>query len=134
MTIGRIMDWCLHFFWTCPLVVLLNINQDHEMWKESRTDLWNACFRGKLLLNSIGNDEYLMKLILTGQIMALFFFFNLTKGSWGQFWPQRSKTPNGIKASAGVRNDPKTHVGVKIDPRNPFTWLFLGTLSKVKDE
>ncbi len=26
-----------------------------------------------------------------------------------------------IKASAGVRNDPRTRVGVKIDPRNPFT-------------
>ncbi len=30
-------------------------------------------------------------------------------------------TPNGIKASAGFRNDPSTHFGVKIDPRNPFT-------------
>ncbi len=40
-------------------------------------------------------------------------------------------TTNGIKASAGVRNGPRIHVGVKIDPRKPFTWLFLGTLSKV---
>ncbi len=40
-------------------------------------------------------------------------------------------TPYDFKASTGVRNDPRTHVGVKIDPRNPFTWLFLGTLSKV---
>ncbi len=37
-------------------------------------------------------------------------------------------TPNDFKASAGVKNGP----GVKIDPRNPFMWLFLGTLSKVK--
>ena len=30
-------------------------------------------------------------------------------------------TPNSIEASAGVRNDLGTHVGVKIDPKNPFT-------------
>ncbi len=82
---------------------------------------------------------------------------NLGKGSWGQFWPQRSITrhffligwtysfifyliltntevigkPNGFKASAAVKNDPMIHAWVKIDPRNPFTWLFLGTLTKV---
>ncbi len=42
-------------------------------------------------------------------------------------------TPNDFKVSAGVEKDPRTHVGVKIDPRNPFTGLFLGNLSKVKE-
>ncbi len=85
--------------------------------------------------------------------------FNLIKGSWGQFWPQRSKTRHyfligwtysfifyliltnteavwnaiNFKGSAGVKNDPRNHIGVKIDPRKPFKWLFLGTLSKVND-
>ncbi len=83
---------------------------------------------------------------------------NLSKGSWGQFWPQRSKTryyfligwtysfifyliltnteafwnTNKFKLSTGVKYDPRTHVGVKIDPRNPFAWLFSWTLTKVK--
>ncbi len=29
--------------------------------------------------------------------------------------------PNNFKASAGVKNDPRTRFWVKIDPRNPFT-------------
>ncbi len=58
-------------------------------------------------------------------------YFNLGKGSWGQFWPQRSKTRHYF-LSTGVKYDSRTHVGVKIDPRNPFTWLLLGTLTKVK--
>ena len=33
---------------------------------------------------------------------------------------------------AGVRNHPKTNVGVKIDPRTCLTLLLLGPVSKVK--
>ncbi len=32
-----------------------------------------------------------------------------------------SVEPNDFKLSTGVKYDPRTHVGVKIDPRNPFT-------------
>ncbi len=40
-------------------------------------------------------------------------------------------THNDFKATPGVKSDPRTHVGVRIGPRNTFTWIFLGALSKV---
>ncbi len=63
----------------------------------------------------------------------------LSKGSWGRFWPQRCNLLNlpniGIPNDFTVVNyDRTTHFEFKIypPPRNPFMWLFLGTLTKVK--
>ena len=57
---------------------------------------------------------------------------DLSKGSWGQFWLQRSIGELSFFTVRGGKNDQMTHFGVKIDPRNPFTWLFLGTLTNLK--
>ena len=56
---------------------------------------------------------------------------NLNNRSWGLFWPRRNKTRH-LKGCDGVRNDRKTHVGVKKDPRTCLTWLFFGPVIKVK--
>ena len=37
-----------------------------------------------------------------------------------------------LKGCGGVRNDHKTHVGVKKDPRTCLTWLYFGPVIKVK--
>ncbi len=65
--------------------------------------------------------------------------FNLTNRSWGQFWPRRDVTRHyfliGWTCSficAGVGNDPRNNIGVKIDPRTCLTLVFLGPVSKVK--
>ncbi len=40
--------------------------------------------------------------------------------------------PKHFKACAGVRNDCRTNVGVKIDPRTCLTLVFLELVSKLK--
>ncbi len=82
-------------------------------------------------------------------------FNNLNSRSWGLFWPRRNITchyfligwtywcvnmshttlyanaPKHPRRCDGVRYDPKTHIGVKKDPRTCLTWLFFGPVIRV---